>query len=293
MEDVSVQKKVLELKGYFQDHNFEKAEILLGELLEKYPNYHTPVILYTQLFSVIEHDNPLYFRVMDLTRRFNLWDQYPEHLVPLWYTKIRPRNILLKGTEAEPNTPPPENSQLPDLGDVDAATADFNLPDSTPLIEEVAEAPVEMVNPEELIPSDIDIEIAEEPVADELTELDELDTLLPNMTESQEEPEAETEQYDTNDLVGDREETIIEEEPELDALTNLHADDNFLQDEQETEPVHPDDEILVASETMAEIFIQQKKYKQAIKVYRILMEDDAENFDYFFKKVQELEQLKG
>lgn len=296
MEEMSVQKKVHELKEYFQNHEFEKAEGLFFELLEKYPNYNTPVILYTQLFSVIEHDNPMYNRVMDLTRRFSLWDQYPEHLVPLWYTKIRPRNILLKSADSETEIKAAESVVMPDLGDLSIEDEVLNLPDSVPAVEEVAEEPVALVNPEELIPSDMEIEIAEEPVAEDFSSGDELDSLLPNMTETVEEPEVKAEVYDTNKLFDDMEQPLLDsanEIDELDALTNLHSDDNFMEPESDEEATHPDDEILVASETMAEIFIQQKKYKQAIKVYRILMEDDAENFDYFFKKVQELEQLKG
>lgn len=293
MAETTVQEKVLQLKKYFDEHEFEKSESLLWQLLDQYPHYYTPLVLYTQLFSVIEHDNPLYNKMIEMTRRFSLWDNYPEHLIPLWYTKIRPQNILLKSIESTQEQKP-NNEPLPKFSESEITDEELNLPESIPVIEETVEEPQKIITAEELLPDDGLLDMSEPNITEESTidEFAELESLLPDLDEIKEDQQDEVHEFNTNELIDDLESLMSDETNDF-SSDNLQETDSGLTNTSEQEPVHPDDEILVASETMAEIFVQQKKYKQAIKVYRILMEEDAENFDYYFQKVQELEKLKG
>lgn len=293
MTETTVQEKVFELKKYFDEHEFEKSETLLLELLDQYPNYYTPLVLYTQLFSVIEHDNPLYNKMIEMTRRFSLWDNYPEHLIPLWYTKIRPQNILLKSIESTQEQKP-NNESLPKFSESEITDEELNLPASIPVIEETVEEPQKIITAEDLLPDDGLLDMSEPNITEESTidEFAELESLLPDLDEIKEDQQDEVHEFNTHELIDDLESLMSDDANDF-ASDSLQEPGESLTTPSEQEPVHPDDEILVASETMAGIFVQQKKYKQAIKVYRILMEEDAENFDYYFQKVQELEKLKG
>lgn len=49
-------------------------------------------------------------------------------------------------------------------------------------------------------------------------------------------------------------------------------------------------EVIVASETMAKIFVKQKAYKKAIKVYEILISEKPDKKEYFAQLIKELEE---
>lgn len=216
-----IQDQVLELKSCFDSQNFDRAEVLLQELTDKYPNYHTPVILFASLFPVIESDNPLYPRILELARSYENFKHFPENLVPTWYSKIQNKNLRI--------------SQLPQ-----AESQSKPIPPQIP--QEAALA---------------------------LGETDYLDDILPTPSPYEEtvyHDEQHHQMFDPHDLI---KEAVGED-----------AD-------------HPDDEILVASETMAEIFAQQKKYDRAIKVYKILMNDEPEDAERYMNRIQELTGFKN
>ncbi|MGI6369328.1 MAG: hypothetical protein GX372_03225 [Ignavibacteria bacterium] len=60
-----------------------------------------------------------------------------------------------------------------------------------------------------------------------------------------------------------------------------------------TETVEEEDdnfEVIVASETMAKIFVKQKAYKKAIKVYEMLISEKPDKKEYFGQQIKELEE---
>jgi len=276
METQTLQEKVLSLKSLFQDQKFDEAESVLTDLLSNYPDYQTPLILYVQLFDAIEHDNPLYDKILKLSGHYNLWEQFPPNLVPSWYTKIRTRNLKIK-TEEEDNK---NFNSINSSSEMEAVTVDESEMQSideilvTPEPVNEVEEVIHIVQPEEIMPDDLDLLIDEQPgqstefAQDSYTELDEL---LPDMHETAPETEEQVQPYNTSHMFDETE----EQTPDLDAI----------------ETTNSDDEIMVASETMAEIFVQQRKFSQALKVYRILMEEDPDNFDYYFRRIQELETM--
>ncbi len=292
METPTLQEKVLNLKSLFQDQKFDEAESVLTDLLTVYPDYQTPLILYVQLFEAIEHDNPLYDKILKLSGHYNLWEQFPPNLIPSWYTKIQIRNLKIKTEEEGKSVYSGESATVLEAVTVDESeiqSIDEMLVSPEPLsdVEEV----IHIVQPEEIIPDDLELLIDDQP--GQSTEFaqdgySELDDLLPDLHETAPDVEEPVKPYNTSHMFDETEEPLVNE---LNALENTHLDNDFSQQESVEETENTDDEIMVASETMAEIFVQQKKFSHALKVYRILMEEDPDNFDYYFRRIQELETM--
>ena len=156
-------------------------------------------------------------------------------------------------------------------------------------INEIEEV-IHIVQPEEIMPDDLDLLIDEQP--GQTTEFaqesySELDELLPDMHETAPEAEEKVQPYNTSHMFDETEEQLSD----LSALENSTGKNDSIKLDDSEEIINADDEIMVASETMAEIFVQQQKFSQALKVYRILMEEDPDNFDYYFRRIQELETM--
>lgn len=295
MENPTLQERVLNLKSLFQDQKFDDAESILTDLLIEFPDYQTPLILYIQLFETIEHDNPLYDKILQLSGHFSLWEQFPPNLVPSWYTKIQTRNLKIKTeeeskTEHSAETTPVLEDVTVDESEIQSIDEILVSPEPVSEVEEV----IHIVQPEEIIPDDLELLIEDQPgqttdfAQDGYTELDDL---LPDLHEPTPEIEEVVKPYNTSHMFDETEEGLTDD---LNAVENSNSDNDFSQFDSRNdgdETKNSDDEIMVASETMAEIFVQQQKYSQALKVYRILMEEDPDNFDYYFRRIQELETM--
>lgn len=368
-----VHSKINELQTCFRDQQYGDAEVIMQDFLDSFPDYQTPMLMYIRLMPSVDSENPLYLKILDLTRHYHQLTYFPGDLVPDWYEKISTRNIeivLPVSAEPEPAMPPvSESSQVSEVGPVLTDESDIGesidhlFPDQVPY-EEEPEPPSTMFDPHSLaddepIPATQPFVVNEIPHSDsEFTEP--ASSILTGMMDTEPKPEtfsfeemptgdqntetviSEVQKPDfyagTEDFISEdslsfdaasendqntEPEVITDEVPESELFAEpepfstegfLSDDDNlpsslmgsgFQQDGDEFtgfeeggsveyEPNHEqDDEILIASETMASIFAQQGKYDKAIKVYRMLMEEEPEMMDHFLQKVQELQKLNS
>lgn len=255
MEVSEVQVKIRQLQDSLRNQNYGEAEEIMVSFLDSFPDYETPLLMYARLLPSLSTDHPLYDKLLGISRRYNQLGYFPEETAPDWYSRLSPGAILV-GPEPE------DIAQSVDSGFQEtpvnpagpevpsAETLDELLPTPAP-IEDEAEEPVHLIDPHSLVEED-------DPVAVDFSH--------------SESPQEETIEYN-----------FEEAEP---AENPFGAD--FHQEFEATED--QDDEILIASETMAGIFAQQGKFEKAIKVYRMLMEEEPESMDHYLNRIQELQQ---
>ncbi|MCA0447599.1 MAG: tetratricopeptide repeat protein [Bacteroidetes bacterium] len=329
-----VHSKINELQTCFRDQQYDDAQAIMQDFLDSFPDYQTPMFMYIRLMPEVDSENPLYLKILELTRHYHQLTYFPGDLVPDWYEKIGTRNIeivLPVSGESEPAfhtaaAEPQVTEELPVLTDESdiGVSIDHMFPDQVPY-EEEPETPSTMFDPHSL--ADDEPIVAPEPfavheLAEPATELQE--TITAELSDLADNRSAEPEilpafEAVSDDGPGPESDVLNAEIPESELFAEpepfstegfLSDDDNlpssligsgFQQEGDELtgfedggtvdyEPDHEqDDEILIASETMANIFAQQGKYDKAIKVYRMLMEEEPEMMDHFLQKVQELQ----
>lgn len=368
-----VHSKVNELQTCFNDQQYDDAQLIMQDFLDSFPDYQTPMFMYIRLMPVVDSENPLYLKILELTRHYHQLSYFPGDLVPDWYEKIGTRNleiVLPVAAESVTALPVPEPvsvNEIPAFADESdvGESIDHMFPDQVPY-EEEPETPSTMFDPHSLADdepilspnmSNAQSFVAEpelpavsilETEPDQLTEIDfavesgsvatsdlvETEVELPADPQpfsledemSSQQLETETIQPENQfsepgineEIVGESasfEETEMQTESEPFSTDGFLTDDDnvpssllesdFLQDQNEltgfeddgTVEFEPDqeqdDEILIASETMAKIFAQQGKFDKAIKVYRMLMEEEPDMMDHFLQKVQELQKMSS
>ncbi|NUQ81520.1 MAG: hypothetical protein HUU10_07920 [Bacteroidetes bacterium] len=224
-----VQTKIGQLELAIKSEKYDEAESIMKEFMTDFPDYHTPLILYINLHPYIDVSNPLYAQILDLTRQYQQFQDFPADLVPAWYKKISTKNLkLASDEETAVAVESSETGESVDLGD-QADVIDQMFPETAPF-EEEAEPEIHLVDPHSLVEDD---EISD----------------------------------------------VIEEEAPAAAA--------------EEHPHDPDDEIMIASETMAEIFAQQGKFSKAIRVYEMLIQEEPELADEFNQRIGQLKSLQA
>lgn len=364
-----VHSKINELQTCFRDQQYDDAQVIMQDFLDSFPDYQTPMFMYIRLMPVVDSENPLYLKILELTRQYHQFSYFPGDLVPDWYEKIGTRNleIVMPGAPEPVVSPAAEQvsvTEIPpftDESDV-GESIDHMFPDQVPY-EEEPEAPSTMFDPHSLaddepiiateafVSQSVEPEFATKPVSFEEpqptvapslntesellaeTELSESpvelqeagqpfaveeEIRIPDITES--DPVLAEDQFSAPEIMeaslnesGSFEETQIQSENETFSTEGFLTDDDntpssllesdFMQDKDELtgfeeggtvefeSDQEQDDEILIASETMANIFAMQGKFDKAIKVYRMLMEEEPEMMDHFLQKVQELQKM--
>lgn len=223
-----VQTKISQLELAIKSEQYSDAESIMKEFMTDFPGYNTPLILYINLHPYIDVSNPLYAQILDLTRQYQQFQDFPTDLVPAWYKKISTKSLKLASEDQEDVPLAVTTGEEVDLRD-QADVIDQMFPETAPF-EDEAEPEIHLVDPHSLVEDD---EIASE---------------------------------------------IGGEEPVA----------------PETEPAHdPDDEIMIASETMAEIFAQQGKFSKAIRVYEMLIQEEPELTDEFNQRIGQLKSLQA
>ncbi|MBN8706064.1 MAG: hypothetical protein J0L62_09310 [Bacteroidetes bacterium] len=368
-----VHSKVNELQTCFNDQQYDDAQLIMQDFLDSFPDYQTPMFMYIRLMPVVDSENPLYLKILELTRHYHQLSYFPGDLVPDWYEKIGTRNLEIvlpvapEAVSVQQVSAPVSVNEIPAFADESdvGESIDHMFPDQVPY-EEEPETPSTMFDPHSLADdepilspnmSNAQSFVAEpelpavsilETEPDQLTEIDfaaesgsvatsdlvETEVELPADPQpfsledemSSQQLETETNQPENQfsepgineEIVSESasfEETEMQTESEPFSTDGFLTDDDnvpssllesdFLQDQNEltgfeddgTVEFEPDqeqdDEILIASETMAKIFAQQGKFDKAIKVYRMLMEEEPDMMDHFLQKVQELQKMSS
>lgn len=223
-----VQTKISQLEMAIKSEQYNEAESIMKEFMTDFPGYNTPLILYINLHPYIDVSNPLYAQILDLTRQYQQFQDFPADLVPGWYKKISTKSLKLGADDQE-------------------------------------EEPVAVIPGEE-------VDLADQ--------ADVIDQMFPETAPFEEEAEPEIHLVDPHSLVEDDEIAVEMEAGEPGAPA--------------AEPAHdPDDEIMIASETMAEIFAQQGKFSKAIRVYEMLIQEEPELADEFNERIGQLKSLQA